>query len=410
MNNALKIALGVFAAAITVAIIISFMGPRPTDWRETYNYKHKKPFGTYIIHQELKNLFPEQEIITIPKNTYDYFNSAYNFNNNTYNLKGNYIYISNNMRTIDNVTSDEILHFVAEGNTAFIAATIFEEALMDSLKFGYSYQNTSINKLNPKHIDAEISLNNHDFNQKKFEYSKNISATYFEYSDSELTTVLGTQKINDTIRPNYIKINYKKGQFYLHTQPILFTNYHLLNGNQKYVANVFSYLNNTNIYWDTHYSYRKGNKDGNQKSSLSYFLSHKALKWAFFIALIGLVIFIAFNTKRRQRIIPILKPLQNTTLDFTQTIGNLYFQQNNHTDIVQRKIIYFLEKIRHDYFLDTQNLNDDFIDKLTLKSGKKYGEVKLIINTILKLNKQQTCTTDDLLRLNQLIEQFFNLV
>ena len=122
----------------------------------------------------------------------------------------------------------------------------------------------------------------------------------------------------------------------------------------------------------------------------------------------SIIFFILFNTKRKQRIIPVIKPLQNTTIDFTQTIGNLYFQQNNHTDIVQRKIIFFLEKIRNDYLIDTQNLNDDFIEKLTFKSGKKYGEVKLLINTVLKLNSKYTCTEDDLLRLNQLIEKFFN--
>jgi len=406
MNNSLKIALGLFIVTIVGAIIISFMGTQSTDWRETYNYKHKKPFGTYIIHQEFKNLFPKQKITTITKNTYDYFDTAYDYDNNTYDLKGNYMYINDNMHTIDNETSEELLGFVAEGNTAFIAATEFDKVLMDSLHFGYSYQNIKVYLQNPSHINAEISLNNEKVNNEAYQYSKNISTTYIEYSDDKNTTVLGHQKINDTIRPNFIKVNYKNGQFFLHTQPIVFTNYHLLNGNQKYIAKVFSYLDEAPLHWDTHYSYRRGNGD-NDKSSLSYFLSHKALKWAFILALMSLLFFILFNTKRKQRIIPIIKPLQNTTIDFTQTIGNLYFQQNNHTDIIQRKIIFFLEKIRNDYFIDTQSLNDDFIDKLTLKSGKKYGEVKLVINTILKLNSKYTCTEDDLLRLNQLIEKVF---
>lgn len=407
MNNSLKIALGLFVATIIGAIVISFMGTQPTDWRETYNYKHKKPFGTYIIHQEFKNLFPKQEITTITKNTYDYFDTAYDYDNNTYDLKGNYMYINNNMHTIDNETSEELLGFVSEGNTAFIAATEFNETLMDSLNFGYSYQNTEVNLQSPSSLNTKISISNDGVNNDTYQYSKNISTTYIEYSDEQNTTVLGSQKINDSIHPNFIKIKYQKGYFFLHTQPIVFTNYHLLNGNQKYIAQVFSYLDEAPIHWDTHYSYGRKNGD-NDKNSLSYFLSHKALKWAFILALMSLLFFILFNTKRKQRVIPIIKPLQNTTIDFTQTIGNLYFQQNNHTDIIQRKIIFFLEKIRNDYFIDTQNLNDDFIDKLTLKSGKKYGEVKLVINTVLKLNSKYSSTEDDLLRLNQLIEKFFN--
>lgn len=407
MNNALKIALGLFVVTLLAAIVISFMGTQPTDWRETYNYKHKKPFGTYIVHNELNTLFPKQEITTISKNTYNYFDTSYNYDNNTYELDGNYIYINNNMRTIDNDTSKEILGFVAQGNTAFIASTAFEEVLMDSLNFGYSYQNIKIDPSNPSHTKAEISIGHSEINEKKYDYSKNISTSYIEYSDEQNTTILGSQKINDTVRPNFIKVKYKKGLFYLHTQPIVFTNYHLLNGNQTYVTKVFSYLKDAPLHWDTHYYYNRGNND-NKKSSLSYFLSHKALKWAFLLGLMSIIFFILFNTKRKQRIIPVIKPLQNTTIDFTQTIGNLYFQQNNHTDIVQRKIIFFLEKIRNDYLIDTQNLNDDFIEKLTFKSGKKYGEVKLLINTVLKLNSKYTCTEDDLLRLNQLIEKFFN--
>ena len=52
-----------------------------------------------------------------------------------------------------------------------------------------------------------------------------------------------------------------------------------------------------------------------------------------------------FNAKRRQRVVPIINPLPNTTLDFTKTIGNLYYQEGNHQNIVDKKIIYFLEKI-----------------------------------------------------------------
>ena len=66
------------------------------------------------------------------------------------------------------------------------------------------------------------------------------------------------------------------------------------------------------------------------------------------IALLSIILFIFFNAKRRQRIIPIIEPLVNSTVDFTKTIGNLYFQQNNNADLINKKIIKPLEKIKID--------------------------------------------------------------
>lgn len=405
MNNALKITIGLFAIIIIGAIVLSFGGKKSTNWRETYHYMHKSPFGTYILYEELETLFPDQKVNTLSKNAFDYFDDAYNYVNNDYNLNGNYIFINRNMTTIDDETSEEILNFVSHGNSAFIASNHFQYFLKDSLGFETNYSSDFFTPNEIHDLDAKFSFANDQFKNKEYNYSRNIKASYFEIVDSSKVEILGWQKINDTLRPNFIKANYINGEVYLHSQPIIFTNYHLLNGNQQYVANALSYLNDSPIHWDPHYSYRKGS--GNSKSSLSYFLSHKALKWAFWLTLLSIALFVFFNAKRRQRIIPIIKPLQNTTLDFTKTIGNLYFQQNNHKDIIHRKIIFFLEKIRNDYFVDTQNLNQEFIEKLSNKSGKSEGEIKLLVNTILRLNNNHLSTEDDLLRLNELIEKFF---
>ena len=72
-----------------------------------------------------------------------------------------------------------------------------------------------------------------------------------------------------------------------------------------------------------------------------------------------------------------------------------------------KKILYFLERIRNTYLLETDVLNADFIDKLHLKSGKKKGEIKLLINYIVKLNNAYECSEQDLVRLNNLIEKFY---
>ena len=115
-----------------------------------------------------------------------------------------------------------------------------------------------------------------------------------------------------------------------------------------------------------------------------------------------------FNAKRKQRIIPIIKPLANTTVDFTKTIGNLYFQEGNHDTIMEKKIIYFLEKIRHDYLIDTQILDEEFIKKVNQKTGKERQLIEKVVLLIKRQRKTFKSSEADLVELNRVIEKILD--
>lgn len=114
-----------------------------------------------------------------------------------------------------------------------------------------------------------------------------------------------------------------------------------------------------------------------------------------------------FNAKRRQRIIKIIKPLPNTTVGFVKTVSNLYFETQDHKNLIEKKITYFLEKIRTDYHLDTSNLNDEFIEKLSSKSGRKKELVKKTIGYINWLRSKNEFFEENLINLNRHIEAFY---
>jgi hypothetical protein len=52
-------------------------------------------------------------------------------------------------------------------------------------------------------------------------------------------------------------------------------------------------------------------------------------------------------------------------------------------------------------------LNEDFIKKLHLKSGKKLQEIQLIVRLIKKSNKTYQNSEEDLIAINQAIENFW---
>ena len=400
MNKTVKIYI-VFLVLLLVGVVyIDAVRPRPINWNPTFDLKDKIPFGLYVFDQEAPTLLKNNQIEKISKTAYEYFDPLYDYDTlvKNYKIKGNVLSISK-YYPIDKESTEELFYFVSHGNTAFISATDFPEIFEDSLNV------TTANELSNEE-NVELSFANKTLKQPKYHFNIGASTTYFNKIDTLKTTILGYQEVNKKKTVNFIKVAYKQGFFYLHTQPACFTNYHLLKDNHfKYTENVVSYIPKGKLLWFV--------KDQNGEivvgSPLRYILSQPALKCAWLLALIGIVVFMFFNAKRRQRVVPIITPLPNTTLDFTKTIGNLYYQEGDHQNIVDKKIIYFLEKIRNEYLIETAVLDDNFVKKLQQKSGKKLEDIEKVVRLINYQRKSYNQSIEeDLIEINNAIEKITN--
>jgi Domain of unknown function (DUF4350) len=396
MNKTIKIYIVLLFLLFAGAIAIEFSKPKPINWSRTYNEKHKIPYGTFILYNELETLFPESKIQNITVTPYEYFDNLYDWEDSTYLTTGTYIYIDEYAKT-DDVSAQELIDFASFGNTLFLSTTYLPKKITDSLfietKNDYSFKGK-----------ASFNLANPSFKNDSITIEKGLSNIYFSKLDSTTTTVLGYQKFDSISRINFVKVNYGMGTIYLHLQPIAFTNYTLLKkDNKKYASAILSFLPDDTIFFDSQ------NKKRNELAStpLRYILSQPALKWAWYLALLSLLVFIVFNAKRKQRIVKVIKPIQNTTVAFTKTIGNLYYETKDHNTIIDKKITFFLEHVRRSYVLDTTILDEKFVKTLALKSGQDISTLKKLINLIVHLKAKQLCNEDDLLRLNKLIEDFY---
>ncbi|WP_233269954.1 DUF4350 domain-containing protein [Polaribacter sp. L3A8] len=378
-----------------------------TDWTENFKEKEKSPFGNYIIYNEASTLFKKDSVTLLKQNIYDYlmFESLIDSTKTQ-----NYVSIKHSGYKYTNGTTAELLNFVAKGNNVFLAFNNFRDTLKASLKFTTNNLDKDVYAIKAlKKLKGTFQLKNTQFSKTSFTFDRNIRRNYFLQYNENATTVLGTMEVDGEKVPNFIKIHHGKGAFYLHTQPIAFTNYNLLNGNEAYAANVLSYLPNAPVIWDPQIKSSKYQDEKEDNTNVfKFFLAHKTLTWFLFVSLIGLLLFMLFNARRKQRPIPIIAPLKNSTVAFTQTIANLYLKEQDHTNLVDKKIAYFLEKIRSKYLLSTANLNADFIEKLASKSGNELQRTKYLVNTIITLNKKSECSEEELVVLHKIIENFFN--
>lgn len=390
-----------------VVIATVFVSCNKTNWKENYKEREKSPFGTYILKNEAPEIFDNQEIITLKENIYDYLFKNYISNPSTFQT---YFIAKKEAYKLRENGIHSLLNFVSEGNTAFLALENIPEQLKDTLQF--TTENLDKNTYNIhdlKKLNGVFSMNNFVFEDELFNFDRNVRKNYFVKYDRNTTTVLGKINIDKEPFPNFIKIQFGKGVFYFHLHPIVFTNYNLLKGNTAYAANVLSYIPTTEILWDEHIKSTKFIQDENDSPSVfSFFLSHETLTWFLYVGLVGLLLFMLFNARRKQRPIPEILPLQNTTLAFTQTIASLYLKEGNHKDLVDKKILFFLEKIRVRFLLNTNNLNSSFIEKLALKSGNSLQQTKYLINTIISLDKKEVCSEEELIVLHKMIVNFLN--
>jgi hypothetical protein len=401
MDKQSKIALYAIGAVIVLMMLAEITKPKALNWRDSYSASDKIPLGCYVLFNELNN-YSNQTITVSTKNI---FETLKELKDSTKTVS---LFI-NNIVSFDKQASEALIKYVEKGNSVFISANNFYGNLSDTLNISVGTDMNNLFKRPSLNSFTSPSLKS---NERRFKDV--IENSYFTKIDTLNAIALGTIKIdksdkiiNDTIPDtniNYIKMPFgsNNGAFYIHTNPFAFTNYHMLNGNEAYAATVLSFLPKHNIIWDNYY------KSGRKiiTSPLRFVLQNQALKWAFYIALLSLILFVIFRGKRTQRIIPVIEPLKNATLDFTRTVGDLYYQHGDFTNIITNKIQYFLEQIRSKYYLNTNELNEGFISKLAIKSSNKKEDTKALIDYIIYLKSKSNHTEIDLIQLNKLIESY----
>ncbi|GAA4276233.1 DUF4350 domain-containing protein [Aquimarina mytili] len=384
-----------FGVALLAIIIIELVRPTPINWKSSYTSTDKIPFGSYILFEELKELDSQKEINVISKNPYDFLDEL------EYKSSSTYVFINSSI-DFDKRSYEKLITYVEQGNSVFISAGDFGQIIKDSLNIEteMEYQLTE-KEITPTFFSSFIK------EEIVPKFKKNIYKTVFKSFDTTKTTALGYYKDDEVqeklSQVNFIKVKAGKGAIYFNTLPEAFSNYYMLNGNHKYAATCLSFLNDFDtLYWDDYL------KDGRKiiNSPMRFVLNQTPLRWAYYLLLIGLLIFVIFTGKREQRIIPIVKPLENTSIEFTKTIGNLYFQHKDYSDIISKKITYFLEKIRSTYYINTNTLNADFINRLAVKTNHSVGQTKELIDLINNLRGKAIHSEADLIALHKKVEEF----
>lgn len=377
---------------IGVSVYLQLNAQKPIDWRATFSKDDKIPFGTFALYNLLPEVLPGKKIIVNENSPY------LTLNDNQFKDK-NYLVI-NQYLSPDDYETGQILAHADSGNTVFLAMESVFGKLKDTLKL--EIENEKFISNDSVYLALANQLEGNKPEKYAF-YAKNVSS-YFTNYDSLKTTVLG---YNQKKEANFIKVKWGRGNIFIHSNPFAFTNYYLVFDNDwKYAFKCLSYLPDAPLIWDEYYKM----SESGTSSNLSYILNQEPLRWAYFVLVTALLFYIVFEGKRKQKIIPVIKPLRNSTLEFTETVGKLYFQASDHKNIAEKKISYFYDYLRTKLFIKPEQGNEAFYEKISLKTGIEKDKIESLFRLINEIENRKQITEETLINLNKMMDEFYEQI
>lgn len=408
-----------------------------SEWNYNLDKTKTNAYGTFLTYELIKSKY-DSNFIEIDNNVVESFrilDSTTHYN---------YIFI-NHFPYYDSATIDTLCRFAYAGNTVFIGAEDFYGTLRDSiiqqlyhLKIIGSYavfyeknrDSSHEDKLKTTFNFIHPTLNKQNGYEYYQLYKADTIVQYFNqfvpFTDSTIKQPISSEnKINFiayensyNIGLNAVELKHGKGSFVLILTALPFTNYFMrTKDGLEYTEKLFSYLPHSKTIWDNTSQINKMINDENSgfkndttfgESPIYFILKNKSLRWAWYLSIIGIIIYAIFHAKRRQNIIPIIEPKQNNSLKYVETIGQLYYQENEHIEIAEEMRIQFLNYIRQKYYLKTNLIDEEFIKTVAQKSNIEMDKIKAIFDELEKIKKTKSIQQKQLQKINKQLEFFYS--
>ncbi len=407
----LIVLFSVLGALLLGYFILSGKGEKKYQWKENYQTDSDQPYGTLFMKELLAEYRPGEKFILNEKKPLHVLLDSVRDTTATmdYVFVGQEIYL-------DEADKKALLSFIHTGNDAFIASVHMPFILTDSI-----YTTECDNQIFLTQHEATTAKLNFYHPRLQTKYGYAYSFRYKQNDQPYFWNTLNPEVFCDSTksliplgyvqpdRVNFFKIPFGKGNLYLHTTPLVFTNYFLTQTDKvNYAATVFSHLRGKTILWDE-FSKAEFTPSNNAppESPISYILQHPSLKYAWWMMLGSALLYTIFTAKRKQRVIPILEKKTNTSLEYVNMVSALHFQNGNNHDIAKKKMKYFLYFIRAKYGIHAQSFTENHLKRLSEKSAVAQEDLQIIFTEHAAIERYASYASDRLVILYNALDKFY---
>jgi len=388
MSNRKKIGLYILAL-----LVVAYIMPVEKNWRPSYSKEHNWPYGAEVTRDVWSDLFADVEIREADLPIWN------TLRDNEFEGKNLYVLFDGYM-DFDSLNRSSLLNFVHQGNSVFISANSHDNQMLDTLGvYEEFYFDDDISKIiNGQRVDT---VESDFFVSKDSSYNFLIAdyENYFNVLDSVESDIIALAHGNERSQLTFIKVKFGDGHFYIHNQPLLLTNYYVLQDEGKrYLERLTSFLPSQNVIWD---SSHKAINAISRRSPLHVILNSKALKWAYWLSILGLVLLFLFRTKRRQRVIPVIEPPANDSVVFTKTMGSLYFNTATNKTLAEKKISILKEYLSSNFYVRDISFIEEEVKLITNKTELSKEEVHRLFKMINSITNSPSVSSSQLKVLNK---------
>ena len=367
-----------------------YLNKRVTLWRGD-----KIPYGTYVAYHGLSHIFPDAYISTNDKSPSHLLTGS---------GKKAYIIITGAMFP-DETEINSIMNFVGEGNHVFISSFIWGDSLLHALNVQPAFGGGLFKSEDSLRLSV---YNPVSFDSLSFAYPGMSHDSWVSSLDSQYATVLGRDAKG---HPDFIKFSYKGGgSLLLHFAPMAFTNFFLLHKNNiDYYNNALSYIpvDVRTVIWDDYFRYASARNQRGAYPILQHILSNDSLRWGFWLLLLLFALLYLFDSKKKQRTIPLIAPLRNNSLDFVKTIGRLYYQRRDNYNLAAKMTAHFQDHIRSRYNFTASFSDPSFAERLAYKTGISKESLEFLVADIRRFQEGNALTDWEILEFNRKMEEFY---
>lgn len=340
------------------------------NWEESYKIEEDKAQGISLFNELLEYRTKHTSVLIEDK--LDSTDLAGN--------KTTYIFIGKDFQ-LKTEEFDSILSRVRDGSNLFLAY----KGLSDNM-YDYFFESSGYLWDYSEYIDIYVNQKNLRLNSVYQEDTVAIQWNLFPWHKIRFEENYDFERVSSLSEvkefSNFLDFEIGEGHVYLHSNPEVFQNYQLLSKNGyeygKFVSEQIpadhriKWLEIGRFTYENSYSDQSGSQEGGKRdtSYLQFIFSNRALTLALLIALLGLVLFLIFRTKRNQPVIPYIPKKGNQSLTFAETIKEIYYKQQTPYSILLVMKRNFYIAVTKQFFVDvSKEENEKEVKILADKSG-----------------------------------------
>lgn len=360
-------------------------------WQKKFEYEDKEPMGLFVFKELVTRYFDDidHKILEQYKDT-----SAIN---------GLYFYGQNSNSSLN---IDTVLNIIDKGNDVFIFSEYFPYDLNDTIDNYYNSEYQFSDSLRINFTNDSLAFDStfiYPFINEEFEIQNNtfhlLSPSYDTTNNAHIVSA------NDSL-VLFISIPFENGNLYYHALPQLFFNYSYRQPKMfEYTEKILSHLDPEYIvFLNTLTNVERSPTE----HPLQFIMSSPPLKAAYYLFIIGLFLYTVFGGKRRQKAIPITDKNENTSLEYIETVSQLFYQQNQHEKLVAHMKDIFFHKMEQKYFIRKDN--PAYVEILTKKSKIPKSDLQYILDRFRNHDENYSFQADQLVSLNKRIDQIYTFI